>query len=248
MPAATALLAGTRDVPTGWLRTASRSSTLGADRRHERTADQRSRSRAQPNAADQPRGLAGVAQRFSRRRSVRRLHVAGVHVRRPTRATSAPTRCSRRRSHSATSPLIAFSRAICRTIARRHHAARWSPPTHASSKPSSPRRLDVSLMTSGQDKLDEADAVFATAYAWRPQLAVADAVDGQRRDDRGGVRPRRALLRAKRSPLEPLAVDALLGKVRALTYLGKSGRGDRDHRSPAHRALVSSATRATGAR
>jgi tetratricopeptide (TPR) repeat protein len=80
---------------------------------------------------------------------------------------------------------------------------------------------DVSLMTSGQDKLDEADRLFSEAYAWHqewPALtqSIANVAMTVEEFDRA------ALFYDKTLALEPLAVDALIGKTRALTYLGKA--------------------------
>ena len=57
-------------------------------------------------------------------------------------------------------------------------------------------------------------------------VAEPDAVDRHRRDDRGRVRAL-AEFYNRTLELEPHAVDAMLGKVRALTYLGRNPRRSR---------------------
>jgi tetratricopeptide (TPR) repeat protein len=117
-------------------------------------------------------------------------------------------------------PLIAFKRAICRGV---------RPEPLRTLLERDPRFVetkyllgsyDVSLMTSGQDKLDEADRLFNEAYAWHGQWpavtqSIANVAMTVEEFDRA------ALFYDRTLALEPLAVDALLGKARALTYLGK---------------------------
>ena len=79
---------------------------------------------------------------------------------------------------------------------------------------------DVSLLISGQDKLDEADHLFDEAYAWRPEWpaltqSIANIAMTVEEFERA------ALFYDRTLALEPHAVDALLGKARALTYLGQ---------------------------
>jgi tetratricopeptide (TPR) repeat protein len=119
------------------------------------------------------------------------------------------------------SPLIVFRRAMCRGP---------HPETMRALLDRDPRFVetkfyigayDVSLMTSGQDKLDEADALYRDAYAWRPQWpaltqSIANIAMTVEEFDRA------ALFYDRTIALEPLAVDALLGKARAQTYLGQS--------------------------
>ena len=80
---------------------------------------------------------------------------------------------------------------------------------------------DVSLLITGQDKLDEADHLFDEAYAWRPEWpaltqSIANVAMTVEEFERAALFYERTLA------LEPHAVDALLGKARALTYLGRS--------------------------
>jgi tetratricopeptide (TPR) repeat protein len=133
----------------------------------------------------------------------------------PTDSLLAPTDVFR------DAPLIAFRRAICRGM---------RPEPVRALLESDPRFIetkyllgvyDVSLMTSGQDKLDEADRLFNEAYAWHPEWpaltqSIANVAMTVEEFDRA------ALFYDRTLALEPLAVDALLGKVRALTYLGKA--------------------------
>src|SRR5204862_6820768 len=85
-----------------------------------------------------------------------------------------------------------------------------------------PRFVEVSYFLGQLDvasqRLDEADAAFARAYAWHPQwptltLAMANVAMTAEEFDRA-LEMYEATL-----GLEPRAVDALLGKVRALTFL-----------------------------
>jgi tetratricopeptide (TPR) repeat protein len=80
---------------------------------------------------------------------------------------------------------------------------------------------DVSLLITGQDKLDEADHLFDEAYAWRPEWpaltqSIANIAMTVEEFERA------ALFYDRTLALEPHAVDALLGKARAQTYLGRS--------------------------
>ena len=118
-------------------------------------------------------------------------------------------------------PLVAFRRGMCRGM---------RPEPVRALLEGDPRFVeakyllgvyDVSLMTSGQDKLDEADTLFTEAYAWRPEWpaltqSIANISMTVEEFDRA------ALFYDRTLALEPLAIDALLGKTRALTYLGKA--------------------------
>jgi tetratricopeptide (TPR) repeat protein len=118
-------------------------------------------------------------------------------------------------------PLIAFRRAICRGV---------RPDPLRALLERDPRFVetkyllgvhDVGLLTSGQDKLDEADKLFDEAYAWRPEWpaltqSIANIAMTVEEFDRA------ALFYDRTLALEPRAVDALLGKARALTHLGRS--------------------------
>jgi tetratricopeptide (TPR) repeat protein len=118
-------------------------------------------------------------------------------------------------------PIIAFRRAICRGLrpdplrALVERDPRWVEAKYFLGS------YDVGLMTSGQDKLDEADRLFSEAYAWRsewPALtqSIANVAMTVEEFDRAELFYDRTLA------VEPLAVDALLGKARAQTYLGKA--------------------------
>ena len=117
-------------------------------------------------------------------------------------------------------PLIAFRRATCRSL---------GPETMRELFARDPRFIetryylgsyDVSLLVTGQDKLDEADHLFDEAYAWRPEWpALTQSI--------GNIAmtveefDRAALFYDRTLALEPRAVDALLGKARAQTYVGR---------------------------
>jgi tetratricopeptide (TPR) repeat protein len=118
-------------------------------------------------------------------------------------------------------PLIAFRRATCRSL---------GPETMRELIARNPRFVetkyylgsyDVSLLVTGQDKLDEADHLYDEAYAWRsdwPALtqSIANIAMTVEEFERAALFYDRTLL------LEPHAVDALLGKARAQTYLGRA--------------------------
>ena len=118
-------------------------------------------------------------------------------------------------------PLIAYRRATCRSL---------GPETMRELFARNPRFIetkyylgsyDVSLLVSGQDKLDEADHLFDDAYAWRPEWpaltqSIANIAMTLEEFERAAVFYDRTLT------LEPHAVDALLGKARAQTYTGHS--------------------------
>jgi tetratricopeptide (TPR) repeat protein len=113
-------------------------------------------------------------------------------------------------------PLIGFKRAICRGIdadalqALRTHDARFAEVAYY-----------LGLMAISQRKLDEADRHFAEAYAWRtqwPSLTQSIANIAMTAEEF----ERSLDFYNKTLELEPHAVDAMLGKVRALTYLGRN--------------------------
>jgi tetratricopeptide (TPR) repeat protein len=118
-------------------------------------------------------------------------------------------------------PLIAFKRATCRSL---------GPETMRELFARDPRFIetryylgsyDVSLLVSGQDKLDEADHLFDEAYAWRPEWpaltqSIANIAMTVEEFERAALFYERTLA------LEPRAVDARLGKARAQTYVGQS--------------------------
>jgi tetratricopeptide (TPR) repeat protein len=113
-------------------------------------------------------------------------------------------------------PLIGFKRAICRSIepepllALREHDARFGEVPYY-----------LGLLAVGQRKLDEADRRFDEAYAWRTQWpsltqSIANVAMTAEEFERS------LSFYDKTLELEPHAVDAMLGKVRALTYLGRN--------------------------
>ena len=113
-------------------------------------------------------------------------------------------------------PLVGFKRAICRGIdpqpllALRERDARFAEVPYF-----------LGLFAVGQRKLDEADQRFEEAYAWRTQWpsltqSIANVAMTAEEFERSLTFYNRTL------ELEPHAVDALLGKVRALTYLGQN--------------------------
>jgi len=117
-------------------------------------------------------------------------------------------------------PLIAFKRAICRGVRPEPLRALLERDPRFVETKYLLGSYDVGLMTSGQDKLDEADRLFNEAYAWHSQWpavtqSIANVAMTVEEFDRA------ALFYDRTLALEPLAVDALLGKARALTYLGK---------------------------
>ena len=113
-------------------------------------------------------------------------------------------------------PLVGFKRAICRGIepqpllALRERDSRFAEVAYY-----------LGLFAVGQRKLDEADQRFEEAYAWRTQWpsltqSIANVAMTAEEFERSLTFYNRTL------ELEPHAVDALLGKVRALTYLGQN--------------------------
>src|SRR5262245_6215608 len=112
-------------------------------------------------------------------------------------------------------PLIALKRATCRRL----DAGRLTQLVTAN-----PRFKEVSywlgLIDLGDRKLDPADAQFEAAYAWRQQWpaltqSIASVAMTAEEFQRSLTFYDRTL------ELEPNAVDALLGRIRALTYLGR---------------------------
>jgi len=87
-----------------------------------------------------------------------------------------------------------------------------------------PRFLEVNYLLGfaaiGQRKLDDAEKAFEDAYAWHPEwpsltLAMASVALTAEEFERS------LTLYDKTLALEPKAVDAILGRVRALSYLGR---------------------------
>jgi tetratricopeptide (TPR) repeat protein len=113
------------------------------------------------------------------------------------------------------SPLIALKRATCRRL----DAAALTALATAN-----PRFKEVAywlgLIDVGDRKLDAADRHFEDAYAWRQQWptvthSIANVAMTAEEFQRSLAFYDRTL------ELEPNAVDALLGRIRALTYLGR---------------------------
>src|SRR5205085_584905 len=113
------------------------------------------------------------------------------------------------------SPLIALQRAPCRRL----DATRLTGLVTAN-----PRFKEVAywlgLVDVGDRRLDAADAHFEDAYAWRQQWptvteSIANVAMTAEEFQRSLTFYDRTL------ELEPNAVDALLGRIRALTYLGR---------------------------
>jgi len=112
-------------------------------------------------------------------------------------------------------PLIELKRATCRRL----DAVRLADLVTAN-----PRFTEVAywlgLIDVGNRKLDAADKHFADAYAWRQQWptvteSIANVAMTSEEFQRSLAFYDRTL------ELEPSAVDALLGRIRALTYLGR---------------------------
>jgi tetratricopeptide (TPR) repeat protein len=116
-----------------------------------------------------------------------------------------------------TVPLVAFRRAICRTI---------SPDPLHDILARDPRFVEVKYylavydvrgLVRGVDNLDDADRLYAEVYAWHPawpSLTQAVANIAMTAEDY----ERAATFYDRTLTVEPHAVDALLGKARALTY------------------------------
>jgi len=113
-------------------------------------------------------------------------------------------------------PLVEFKRAVCRGV---------EPDRLRALLEGDPRFVEIryylGLSAVGQLKLDEADAQFEQAYAWRsrwPTLtqSIANVAITAEEFERALTFYERTL------EVEPHGVDALLGKVRSLTYLGRN--------------------------
>jgi tetratricopeptide (TPR) repeat protein len=112
-------------------------------------------------------------------------------------------------------PLIAYKRAVCRRAEVDRLDALYA---------ENPRfvetRYHVGLALLGAQKLDDADKELDRAYAWRkewPALTQTIANVAMTAEDFD-----RALTFYDRTlQLEPHAVDALLGRIRSLTYIGR---------------------------
>ena len=117
-------------------------------------------------------------------------------------------------------PLIGFRRATCRGIDAEPLEALLTRDSRFVEAKYFLGRHDVALLAVGTDKLEDADRQFADAYAWRsmwPALtqSIANLAMTVEEFDRASAFYDRTL------DAEPHAVDALLGKARALTYQGR---------------------------
>jgi tetratricopeptide (TPR) repeat protein len=111
-------------------------------------------------------------------------------------------------------PLMTFRRATCRGV---------QPEPLAGLRERDPRFVEVTALLGafqvGQSKLDEADTLYQEAIDWRPRwprvtLSIANvAMTGEEFD--------RALEFYDKTLVLERTPDALLGRVRALTYLGR---------------------------
>jgi tetratricopeptide (TPR) repeat protein len=113
-------------------------------------------------------------------------------------------------------PLIAMKRATCRGVAPERLKALTD---------ANPRFVEVAywlgLFAVGERKLDDADQLFDEAYAWRQQWpSVTQSIANVAMTSEEFARSLEFYDRTLE--LEPQAVDALLGRVRALTYLGRN--------------------------
>jgi tetratricopeptide (TPR) repeat protein len=114
------------------------------------------------------------------------------------------------------SALIGFKRGICRGIeAEPLQALRTRDPRFGEVP------YYLGLLAVSQRKLDDADRRFEEAYAWRTQWpsltqSIANVAMTAEEFERS------LSFYNKTLELEPHAVDAMLGRVRALTYLGRN--------------------------
>ena len=112
--------------------------------------------------------------------------------------------------------LIAFKRAICRGIEPEPLKALHTRDARFGEVP-----YYLGLLAVSQRKLDDADRRFEEAYAWRtqwPSLTQSIANVAMTAEDF----ERSLSFYNQTLELEPHAVDAMLGKARALTYLGRN--------------------------
>jgi tetratricopeptide (TPR) repeat protein len=113
-------------------------------------------------------------------------------------------------------PLIGFKRATCRGVeAAQLQALLDRDPRFAETK------YYLGLSAVGGRQLDEADRRFEEAYAWREQWptltqSIANVAMTSEEFERALAFYDRTIV------MEPHAVDALLGRVRALTFLGRN--------------------------
>ena len=113
-------------------------------------------------------------------------------------------------------PLVALKRATCRRVAPEGLRA-----LVAANARFKEVNYWLGLAALGETKLDDADKRFEEGYAWRPQWptvtqSIANVAMTAEEFQRALAFYDRTL------DIEPHAVDALLGRVRALTYLGRN--------------------------
>ncbi len=118
-------------------------------------------------------------------------------------------------------PLIAFRRATCRTVSAEALQAILTRDPRFVEVQFYLGRRDVALLVSGQDKLEDAERAFDAAFAWHPAWpaltqAIANLAMTLEDFDRAVTFYDHTL------SIEPHSADALLGKARALTYVGRS--------------------------
>lgn len=113
-------------------------------------------------------------------------------------------------------PLIAFGQAACRGI---------DGPKLTALAAAEPRFVETAFLLGlrdlGRRKPDEADAQFERAYAWRPRwpsltLTIANGAMSAEEFDKA------ERMYGETLAADPRSADAVLGKVKALTYLGKA--------------------------
>lgn len=113
-------------------------------------------------------------------------------------------------------PLIAFRRAGCRNL---------DAPKLTAIAAAEPRFLETAFLLAryevGRRKLDEADADYDRAYGWRPRwpaltLSIGNVAMTNEEFEKAERMYRETLA------ADPRASDALDGRVKALTYLGKA--------------------------
>ncbi|HEY2151537.1 MAG TPA: hypothetical protein VGH34_12055 [Vicinamibacterales bacterium] len=118
-------------------------------------------------------------------------------------------------------PLIAFRRATCRSVSAEALQAILTHDPRFIEVQFYLGRRDVALLVSGQDRLEDAERAFDAAFAWHqawPALTQAIANLAMTLEDFG----RAVVFYEHTLSVEPHSADALLGKARALTYVGRS--------------------------
>jgi tetratricopeptide (TPR) repeat protein len=136
-------------------------------------------------------------------------------------------------------PLLAFRQAICLGVDARAVDTLFA---------RDPRFAELAifrgLIASAQRDLDAADARYREAYAWRATWPAATLLIANVAMT-GEEFPAALEFYEKTLVLAPSFPDALLGKLRALSYLARHGRAGRRRRAPRAQAL--SRRRITGA-